>query len=218
MPKSRNRIVSIILIFALVFTLLPSSNIGNFLVANATGSISFDESLLDFGSADAGYSLVQAQYFQIENNGATATSNDDITLTGDISAFEYIIKGDTRTMTDKVPSIAGGGYMIIIMKPISGLTTSKTYTINFMYQGVKQLTATFKVNGTTPTPATIYGDVNGDGEVNTADITLLRRYVAGWDITINLAAADVNGDGEVNTADITLLRRCVAGWDITLGH
>jgi hypothetical protein len=58
-----------------------------------------------------------------------------------------------------------------------------------------------------------YGDVNGDGEIDALDITLLRRFVAGWNVgEINLAAADTNGDGRVDEADITVLRRYVAGW------
>jgi Cohesin domain. len=63
----------------------------------------------------------------------------------------------------------------------------------------------------------MYGDVNGDGKVDTKDITLLRQYVADWDVTIDLDAADVNGDGKVDTKDITLLRQYVADWDVTLG-
>ncbi len=51
------------------------------------------------------------------------------------------------------------------------------------------------------------GDVNGDNEVNVADITALTNILRG-DVaagTYNSAAADVDGDGEVKTADITEL-------------
>ena len=48
------------------------------------------------------------------------------------------------------------------------------------------------------------------------DAILLRRYVAGWDVTIDLLAADVNRDGQVKLNDAILLRRYVAGWDVTL--
>ena len=50
------------------------------------------------------------------------------------------------------------------------------------------------------------GDVNGDGEVGVADVTLLVDIVMGnpaTDETRN--RADVNGDGEVGVADITAL-------------
>jgi hypothetical protein len=67
-----------------------------------------------------------------------------------------------------------------------------------------------------------FGDVNGNGEIDAADVTMLRNYiayVAGSGSTasfytrnpgFNLLAADVNGDGFINSADITLLRRWLA--------
>ncbi len=62
-----------------------------------------------------------------------------------------------------------------------------------------------------------FGDVNEDGEITMQDSALLRRYLAGWDVTFNEAAADVNGDGMITMADSALLRRYLAGWDVTLG-
>ncbi|MBQ9821750.1 MAG: leucine-rich repeat protein [Muribaculaceae bacterium] len=44
----------------------------------------------------------------------------------------------------------------------------------------------------------VYGDVNGDDEVNIADVNVVIDVVLGGDN----AAADVNGDGEVNIADV----------------
>ena len=54
---------------------------------------------------------------------------------------------------------------------------------------------------------TASGDTNGDGSVDAKDVTVLRRYLAGWDVEILLSAADPNGDGEVNAKDVTVLRR-----------
>lgn len=62
----------------------------------------------------------------------------------------------------------------------------------------------------------IPGDVNDDGVVNGKDVTLIRRYNAGYDVTINEAAADVNDDGVINGKDVTLIRRCNAGYDVEL--
>jgi ribosomal protein S18 len=63
-----------------------------------------------------------------------------------------------------------------------------------------------------------YGDVDGDGVIDSADVTLLRRYVAASDKGdfldrnpgFNLENADVNGDSRIDSADITLLRRYIA--------
>lgn len=65
----------------------------------------------------------------------------------------------------------------------------------------------------------IPGDVNGDGRINTVDITWIRRYrMGGYDLGyFNEAAADVNDDGRINTVDITLLRRYrMGGYDVVL--
>ena len=61
----------------------------------------------------------------------------------------------------------------------------------------------------------IYGDVNGDNEVNMADLVLLARYIAGLEMidTALLSAADVNKDNRVNIADLIRLARYLAGID-----
>ena len=55
------------------------------------------------------------------------------------------------------------------------------------------------------------GDVNGDGKVNTADVSLLAKYVKahGEGVSIVPGSGDVNGDGKVNTADVSLLAKFV---------
>lgn len=60
------------------------------------------------------------------------------------------------------------------------------------------------------------GDISGDGNIDTMDLTLLRKYLAGYTITGSLNAADLNGDGKVDTIDLTLLRKYLAGYDIGL--
>jgi len=62
------------------------------------------------------------------------------------------------------------------------------------------------------------GDLNDDGDIDLADLMLLRRHLAGWtDLGLNGEAADCNGDGDIDLADLMLLRRYLAGWDIKLG-
>ena len=52
--------------------------------------------------------------------------------------------------------------------------------------------------------APIAGDVNGDGEVNTVDITILYNYLLNGS-TENMINGDQNGDGEVTAADVTVI-------------
>jgi hypothetical protein len=67
-------------------------------------------------------------------------------------------------------------------------------------------------------PPPVFGDVNADGIINAADITLLRRYIAATDkvafraahSTFNLANADVDGNSIIDHNDVALLRLYVA--------
>ena len=49
-------------------------------------------------------------------------------------------------------------------------------------------------------PETLPGDVNGDLEINIADVNAVINIILGG--SGNTPAADVNGDGEINIADI----------------
>lgn len=64
----------------------------------------------------------------------------------------------------------------------------------------------------------LYGDVNGDKVIDEADAELLEKYLAEYDVAINLAAADVNADGIVDLADLLLLKKYLAGQDVILGE
>lgn len=59
----------------------------------------------------------------------------------------------------------------------------------------------------------LYGDVNNDGIISNADITLVQQYIARlvtFD-TYQKIAADVNGDGKVSMVDVTLMQEVLAG-------
>lgn len=54
------------------------------------------------------------------------------------------------------------------------------------------------------------GDINGDGKINSKDVTRLRKIVLGAEKDV-LGAANINGDAKVNSKDVTRLRKCVLG-------
>ena len=55
-----------------------------------------------------------------------------------------------------------------------------------------------------PASDVLAGDVNGDGEVNIADVTKIIDIILGGNVDdATMARADVNGDGEINIADAT---------------
>ncbi len=62
----------------------------------------------------------------------------------------------------------------------------------------------------------LYGDLNGDGNITTADSVLLNRYNAKWAVAeqIDPRAADVDGSSEVDVKDAVLLARHLAKWTL----
>lgn len=62
----------------------------------------------------------------------------------------------------------------------------------------------------------IYGDVNGDSDVNIVDGIILARHLGGWtgygEEVISALASDVDCDGEIGSADVVVLMRHFAKW------
>ena len=52
------------------------------------------------------------------------------------------------------------------------------------------------------------GDINGDNEVNVADVTALIQIILN-NTPVDLALVDLNGDSQVNVADVTALIQLV---------
>ena len=55
------------------------------------------------------------------------------------------------------------------------------------------------------------GDLNGDGKISAIDLTLMRKYIAGYKVDMIEAASDLNGDGRITAIDLTMLRKYIAG-------
>ncbi|MBQ9841673.1 MAG: SH3 domain-containing protein [Clostridia bacterium] len=74
-----------------------------------------------------------------------------------------------------------------------------------VYDNDKRLTASY--------PVVIYGDVNGDGKVNSVDLRRAQRHILGV-IKVEgyfLTAADANRDGKVNSVDLRRAQRYILG-------
>lgn len=56
----------------------------------------------------------------------------------------------------------------------------------------------------------IAGDVNGDGSVNSADVTALYSYILNGNDTFH-STSDVNGDGIINSSDVTAIYSIILG-------
>ena len=63
----------------------------------------------------------------------------------------------------------------------------------------------------------IYGDANGDGVVNSADMVLIKQYMAGYKVEIDEFACDVDGNDKVAAADAVKLLKKMAGYKVAFG-
>ena len=141
-------------------------------------------------------------------DGESYTVDEKVTTIG-ANAFDncknlkkLVIPATVKTIVE--PAVQNCGSLVIHVEDKSA---AKTY-----FEAHTNGFSALKIGAEKP------GDVNADGEVDNADVILLRRYVAKWkNISIHTDAADVNKDAEVDNADVILLRRFVAGWkNVTL--
>ena len=124
--------------------------------------------------------------------------------------------GVFATLTFKVSETAEAGYKASV---------SITYEPDDIFDGTFTNVPLTVINGSVSddAPAIVYGDVNGDGNVNGRDVLLLRKYMANYDYdtetsTVEVhAGADVNGDGTINGRDVLLLRKYMANYDYDTG-
>lgn len=72
----------------------------------------------------------------------------------------------------------------------------------------KDLYVEIEASGSEP----VAGDVNGDGTVTSADITILYNYLLSGDTT-NLVNGDQNADGSITSSDITTVYNIILGSD-----
>ena len=72
------------------------------------------------------------------------------------------------------------------------------------------------VNGKITVKDYLPGDINGDGNVNTKDLTRLLKYINHEDVDCTEKALDVNGDGKVNTKDLTRLLKHINHEDVEI--
>ena len=89
---------------------------------------------------------------------------------------------------------------------------NKTFTQNIAFTLIDD---NYNPNG--PVAVGSYGDANADSKINMADVLVLRKYLAKWNVTLNLENADCNADTKINMADVLLLRKYLAKWSVTLG-
>ncbi|MGB6872798.1 MAG: dockerin type I repeat-containing protein [Dehalococcoidia bacterium] len=89
------------------------------------------------------------------------------------------------------------------------------FSVNYGGNVIAAASGTFEKIGTVyhplRLPGCIPGDANGDGVVDTGDITKVKRIIMGLDPPT--PCADANQDGFIDTGDITKIKRIIMGLD-----
>ncbi len=164
---------------------------------NATpGKGSFSNGVADSVYVDDLELVYLADIKSVSFKGATLDlANTDIDIADDdvISASDFLVEkiGEDAKVTTLVEANAKG-YQAVISVVSGDLNTQKTLVFNFNK------------------PVWADGDVNHDGVVDLADVTLLINKVLGADAT-QLYNPDVNGDGNVDVADVSTLVSLILG-------
>lgn len=130
----------------------------------------------------------------VENNGVFTLTQ---TFSGEFKVKDengnWLGGGVTLTVENPSVTLIDGGNLV--------LAEEKEYTLT-IENGV--LTVTFPSTVNTP------GDVNGDGSVTSADITVLYDYLLNSDSS-NIVNGDVNNDGSITSADVTSVYEILLG-------
>lgn len=137
----------------------------------------------------------------------------------------YTVSGTVTSYLDETKAVTVGLYKGEETTP-SYETTLTGNTGTYSISGVESGTYTMKVTKEKHVPAeyeivvgtenvvqniklVLRGDVNGDGNINMTDVSLIRRYLVNsnnYPLT-NRDAADINKDGNINMTDVSLIRR-----------
>ena len=148
-----------------------------------------------------------------------------IQLTDRMSDNHYVIanpkaNGDIRVVAVSFPTADFIGNSGAIMNIDMAAIESFTGTTQFTVKNVTMTTADALTEISVPDFVVVvtvvkgsdhvYGDVNCDGVVTSADITALYNYLLSGDETF-IATSDVNGDGSITSADVTVIYNILMG-------
>ena len=117
---------------------------------------------------------------------------------------------DAMTLTTK--PAAEWNYVNGVTSPysITGLTPSTTYEVQVQGKYESILSNWTASTIFTTLGNSIAGDVNGDGEVNTVDITILYNYLLNGE-TEGMVNGDQDGDGAITSVDVTVVYNILLG-------
>lgn len=184
------------------FTVFPSAlNVGTInLYVSGTGM-----SYTRIGSFDyyaAGVTVSGQVKSYNPNNPTTIQLMDGSTVVAS-TTIEAATGNGQKTQAFSIEKVPAGTYDLVVTK-----VGHLTYTVKSVVVGDADLDLTAAAGKAYAEIVMLAGDVNGDGSINEADVSVIR-YSSNINKATTAAAnpiADVNGDGSVNEADVSIVR------------
>jgi len=200
-----------------------------------SGIISSDAFKIVFESKSSQAGATVDIVVSLENNPGIAAASITLEYNESVLDLKNIKNGELLPTLDKGVNLfwsadencVGDGALVTLTFEINENAEAKDYVISARVNEV--LNENYKafelavVEGKITVSDFIYGDVNGDGAVSSADVLMLRKYMANYNydtgtssITVH-SGADANGDGDVTSADVLILRKYMANYDYETG-
>ncbi len=124
-----------------------------------------------------------------------------LSMSADTYSYLAVAKSDGTVKTFDV------GSLVITFDGTTMLLTNEAGSNTFMTPALEKI---YFTNSASDDETTLLGDVNGDGIVDAADVTMLVSMVLGNE-TPNLDRGDMNSDGVLDAADVTQLVTKILG-------
>ena len=174
------------------------------------GYTTFDasEGHFDF-EPKANCTIIYQGKITVERVGPTNQEWGEMTITFS-APYKYrggnLLIGFENTTAEGWKQFKFRGQNVMWHAGLAGCQLTDTYYYKQQCDFIPWTTFTY-TPGTLPV---VYGDVNGDGEVNSVDITILYNYLLNGE-TEGMVNGDQSGDGEITTVDITTVYNVLLG-------
>jgi len=176
------------------------------------GTVLSTQQVVEGGSATAPVTPERTGYTFTgwDKSFSNITANTVVTAQYSINSYTLTVRYQYADGTTAAPAYTGsytyGAAYSVTSPVISGFTASIAVVEGVMGDDDMTVTVTYTSNS-----GVLMGDVDGNGVLSFADVTMLYNYVLGGATIVNAAAADVDGNGNVGFEDVASLYQLVLG-------
>ncbi len=147
------------------------------------------------------------------------TASAELNYAAAVAKPTYAVKGTAGVRKIKLSTSTSGATIYYTTNGKTPTTKSKKYTGGLLLIRKDTKICAIAVKGSSKSAtmvktfrvATKYGDVTGDGKINSTDYTRLKNFLAGKTSYICKDNADCDGSGGISSKDLTVLSQYLSG-------